>query len=74
MALFKKKTPDESDEGWYYCIEHRAVEQGPQCPARDRLGPYPTREAAEHAIQIAEARNEKWDSDDDRWRDGDDKS
>ncbi|MEG3616562.1 SPOR domain-containing protein [Isoptericola haloaureus] len=32
------------------------------------LGPYPTREAAEHALENAERRNEAWDAEDEDWR------
>ncbi|MQY11199.1 hypothetical protein SRB5_13130 [Streptomyces sp. RB5] len=67
MALFKKKTVGKAGE-WYYCLEHRTVEEGPECPAKNRLGPYPSREAAAHAIEIAESRNEEWDTDE-RWKD-----
>lgn len=51
---------------WYYCLKHHTVEQGLQCPARNRLGPYATREAAENALQTAKERNEDWDNDP-RW-------
>ncbi|MEV6110855.1 hypothetical protein AB0M28_40110 [Streptomyces sp. NPDC051940] len=67
MALFKKKTVGKPGE-WYYCLEHKKVEEGPECPAKNRLGPYPTPEAAAHAIEIADERNEEWDSDA-RWKD-----
>ena len=52
-----------SDAGWYYCIEHHAVEPFGACPSKDRLGPYETEQEAAHALQIAEDRNEEWDND-----------
>jgi hypothetical protein len=51
---------------WYYCLKHQQVEQGLQCPAKNRLGPYPTREAAEHALERVAERNQDWDEDP-RW-------
>lgn len=68
MALFKKKTAGKPGE-WFYCLEHRRVEEGPQCKAANRLGPYATPEEAARAIETAEARNEEWDEDG-RWNDG----
>ncbi len=47
------------------------IEQGRQSPAAQRMGPYPTREAAQHAFDSAEARNEAWDEEDRRWDDDD---
>ncbi|MGP3924158.1 hypothetical protein [Streptomyces sp. 8N616] len=68
MALFKRRTVGKPGE-WYYCLEHRKVEEGPECPAKDRFGPYGTRGEAEHALQIAAERNLQWENDP-RWHDG----
>ncbi len=43
MALFKKRTAGKPGE-WYYCLEHKKVEEGPECPSKNRFGPYTTRE------------------------------
>ena len=56
---------------WYYCLKHRKVEEGPECPAKNRLGPYPTPVEAEHAMEIAAERNQEWDTDP-RWHDPED--
>lgn len=48
-----------------------SVEQGRSSPAAQRMGPYPTREAAQHAFDTAAARNEAWDEEDRRWDDDD---
>ena len=50
------------DEGpqWYYCLKHHKVEDALGCRAKDRLGPYPTREEAEHALEKVRERNEAW--------------
>lgn len=47
------------------------VEEGRLSPAAERMGPYPTREAAQHAFETAAARNETWDEADRRWNDDD---
>jgi hypothetical protein len=56
------------EEQWFYCLKHHTVEGALGCRAKDRLGPYPTREEAEHALEKVKERNEAWkaqDSDDD---------
>ncbi|MEU6082959.1 hypothetical protein [Streptomyces sp. NPDC047108] len=67
MALFKKKAAGKPGE-WFYCLEHRKVEEGPECPAKDRMGPYSTRSEAEHAMETAAERNVEWENDP-RWHD-----
>lgn len=46
------------------------VEEGRQSPWTDRMGPYPTRAAAQAALDKAAARTEDWDEEDRRWREG----
>ncbi|GGX17290.1 hypothetical protein [Streptomyces noursei] len=67
MALFKRRTVGKPGE-WFYCLEHRTVEEGPQCRAADRFGPYATREEAAHAMETARERNLEWETDP-RWHD-----
>ena len=59
---------------WYWCLRHGRAEggEGPQgveaaCPPEDRMGPYESREAAEHWKERVEARNERWDREDREW-------
>lgn len=52
-----------SDQLYYYCTKHSAVEGEHGCRAKDRLGPYETAEQAEHALDIAAARSKQWDED-----------
>jgi hypothetical protein len=47
-------------EQFYYCVKHHTVEGAVGCRARDRLGPYPTREEAEHALEKVKERNDAW--------------
>ncbi|MEU4831583.1 hypothetical protein [Streptosporangium sp. NPDC023615] len=56
---------------WWFCLTHQAVEPDKGCPNKDRMGPYPTREAAAAALQTAARRNEDWKKNDKGW-DGDD--
>ncbi|MFE2440982.1 hypothetical protein ACWDHW_33295 [Streptomyces melanosporofaciens] len=67
MALFKRGTAGKPGE-WYYCIRHQKVEEGPECRAADRLGPYGSRQEAARAMETARERNEEWQNDP-RWRD-----
>lgn len=72
MALFRRtRKPVGAPGEWYYCLEHGKVEEGPECPARDRMGPYPTPADAARAMQAAAERNEEWDTDP-RWHNGQD--
>ncbi len=58
-----------ADGQWWYCIEHKTVEPDDKvCKAVDRLGPYATREEAEHALEKVAARNDAWDNDP-KWND-----
>ena len=61
------------DQEWYWCLEHKAAERADGgCPPDRRLGPYPSREAAEHWKERVEARNEAWDAEDRSWSGDDD--
>jgi len=55
----------ENEQRWWFCLKHHTVEddEGP-CPGKDRLGPYPTREAAAHALETVQERNKEWDAQD----------
>lgn len=52
-----------ADEEWFFCLNHHTVEGVDGCKAKDRLGPYATREEAAHALDKVEERNEDWDTD-----------
>lgn len=51
---------------YYFNTRTGQVEEGKQSTWTALLGPYPTREAAEHALETAHARSEEFDRDDDR--------
>jgi hypothetical protein len=64
-------TDPNPDPGWYYCTKHTRVEPGEVCRAADRLGPYPDKETASRALEIARERTKAADAADRAW-DGDD--
>ncbi|PFG32862.1 hypothetical protein [Sanguibacter antarcticus] len=49
---------------FYFNTQTRQVEEGKPSSWTHRMGPYPTREAAAHALETAERRTESWDEDD----------
>ncbi|MHB1614141.1 MAG: hypothetical protein ACYCXA_01195 [Actinomycetes bacterium] len=53
-------TAPAAEHPWWFCLVHHQVEEGIGCPNRQRLGPYPSREAAEHALDTVARRNEQW--------------
>jgi hypothetical protein len=53
-----------SDEPeFWFCLTHHQVEGRDGCRNQDRLGPYPSAEAASHALERVAERNEEWDND-----------
>ncbi|MCU9519807.1 hypothetical protein N7326_08005 [Corynebacterium sp. ES2794-CONJ1] len=59
-----------SENQWYYNLASGEVENGKITSFSNRMGPYPTRDAAERALKIAAERNERADEDeyqDDDW-------
>ncbi|MGL4305783.1 MAG: hypothetical protein ACRCSF_06475 [Mycobacteriaceae bacterium] len=57
------------DEQWYFCISDRSVRQGKYCSSLNRMGPYPNRETAEQALELAARRNKEADATEDSWND-----
>lgn len=65
-------------EQWWWCLTHGKVEPADAGPLHDRLGPYPTPEAAarwqeRHEDRAEtwkaqeEAEKDEWDREDDEW-------
>ena len=52
----------DTGKHWWFCLKHREVEPDAGCAGKDRLGPYATREEAEHALETVRRRNEEWDA------------
>ncbi|MGO1316511.1 MAG: SPOR domain-containing protein [Cellulomonadaceae bacterium] len=53
---------------YYFNVTTGQVELGKESPWDQRMGPYPTREAAAQALGRAQARTEAWDEEDERRR------
>jgi hypothetical protein len=65
MANFYRRMELMAADEWYWCLDHSAAEPATStCPPDRRLGPYESKEAAEHWKDRVEARNEQWDADD----------
>ncbi len=60
----------DQDELWWYDLKTKSAVQAPRVAslAADRLGPYATREEAEHAMERVAERNEEWEKDS-KWDD-----
>ena len=58
----------DDDEQFYFCLQHKTVEQGQSCANSERMGPYATREEAQNSLASAAERSEAWDNDP-RWKD-----
>jgi hypothetical protein len=57
---------------FYYNLKTGQVEElAKKSQSKDVLGPYPTRAAAEAALETARKRTEDWDEQDRRWNNGD---
>jgi hypothetical protein len=52
---------------FYWCLTHDRVEEGASCRARDRMGPYPSAQAARSWREHHEQRGETWQAEDERW-------
>ena len=55
----------DNGKRWWFSLRTHAVEDddGPT-PGKDRLGPFPTREAAARALETVQERNKEWDAKD----------
>lgn len=56
-------TEDPLAEEWYFCLDHRRVEPAEGCRDGVRVGPFPSRREAEHALDKIEKRNQEWETD-----------
>lgn len=56
----------DSDDKWYYDTSSGEISQGKSSRWENRMGPYDSRQEAEHAVEIARARTkaaDDWDDD-----------
>lgn len=47
---------------WFWCLEHKEVEEGAGCRSTSRLGPYATKEEAAGAIERTRQRTAEQDA------------
>ena len=52
----------DADQKWFFDPTTKEVSQGKTSGWENRMGPYDTREEAENAIEIAQARNDAADA------------
>lgn len=57
----------DDENAYWWSLTKQRVEQGPGEPNSERLGPYRTRQEAEHALERAKQRNEEWEAQDAGW-------
>lgn len=64
--------PDEIGQNtqWFYCLKHGTVEREGECKATDRLGPFPSPEAAAGALETIREREQRKSAEDRDWNDG----
>jgi hypothetical protein len=55
---------------YWWCTDHNTVEGDSGCRAEVRLGPYPTQDAAQAALQSVKERNERLDAEDEAYENG----
>ena len=55
---------------YWWCLQHGRVEGDGECRGEVRLGPYPSSDEAERALQTVRDRNERIDAEDRAWEDG----
>jgi len=53
---------DDGSGRFWFNIVTKQVEEGHRSTWQDLMGPYPTRAAAERALETAAARNEEWEA------------
>lgn len=62
----------DRDGEWFWCLRHQRAERRGACRAADRLGPYPSPEAAADWQEVHGRREERWEEEDRRWNGEDD--
>lgn len=59
-----------SDTQYFWCLAHDTVEEGVGCRAAQRMGPYPSPEAARAWRETHEGREDRWEEQDEEWQEG----
>ncbi len=61
----------EQPQVWFNVRTRQVQTNYDKGQAKDLMGPYPSADAAAHALQSAAERTQAWDEADRRWREGD---
>jgi len=64
-------TSHEPSDKFWFCMEHHRVEKSEDTHGSDHLGPFPTEDAAAHALETVAEREKAYDAEDSAWN-GDD--
>ena len=59
---------DDNKKQWYFNTVKKQAELGMVSPIEQRMGPYKTKEDAEHAWDIVVDRNARWEEENRRWK------
>lgn len=59
---------DDNKKQWYFNAVKKQAELGMVSPIEQRMGPYKTKEDAEHAWDIVVDRNARWEEENRRWK------
>jgi hypothetical protein len=71
ILVHARHMSDKSDTQYWFNTKTGQVETSREKSSWTHLmGPYPTREAAQKALETASDRNDDWESEDDDWRKG----
>ena len=62
-----RMTSRELSGEYWYCMEHRRVEKYEDTDSANRIGPFPTEDAAAHALQTIHDREKAYDAEDSAW-------
>lgn len=60
-------TSRELSGEYWYCMEHRRVEKYEDTDSANRIGPFPTEDAAAHALETIHEREKAYDAEDSAW-------
>ncbi len=60
---------DEQPTQWYWCLRHKRAEPAATaCKADLRMGPYASEAEAARYAETAQAREDSWEAEDERWK------
>ena len=63
-------TSRELSEEYWYCMKHRRVERYDETDSANRIGPFPTADAAANALQTIAEREQRYEQEDRAWNEG----